>query len=286
MERCNEETVSLILGEGNHCKSDREIIELLYPTSGVRVFYIDNYIDVLNYKNPVIKFFNKVENGLKLNKYTMNNLNFNPINVKTHNGLILDNIEIEKSYGYERNDVYTFDNGESNLLSLYYFWLKNNMNYYERSYKRIQDIISEIGGIYQFVIIVSTFINSFYNKYIVLINVENLLYSSINLEKNNNKKMNDIYEKSKNKSKNLNENKLNEIKKNSDSSKLNEVKIKDKSYPKENNVNSSKSNNNIITEFGNMDNGLKKKEKKENIKDKKIENHHKMINFWNFIVYK
>ena len=138
------------------------------------------------------------------------------------------------------------------------------MNYYERSYKRIQDIISEIGGIYQFIIIVFTFINSFYNKYIVLINVENLLYSSINLEKNNNKKMNDIYEKSK--PKNLNENKLNEIKKNSDSSKLNEVKIKDKSYPKENNVNSSKSNNNIITEFGNMDNGLKKKEKKENIK--------------------
>ena len=116
LERCNEETVSLILGEGNHCKSDREIIELLYPTSGVRVFYIDNYIDVLNYKNPVIKFFNKVENGLKLNKYTMNNLNFNPINVKTHNGLILDNIEIVESYGFERNDVYTYDNGESNFF--------------------------------------------------------------------------------------------------------------------------------------------------------------------------
>ena len=65
----------------------------------------------------------------------MNNLNFNPTNVKTHNGLILDNIEIEKSYGYQRNDVYTYDNGESNLFSLYCFWLKNNMNYYERSYK-------------------------------------------------------------------------------------------------------------------------------------------------------
>ena len=216
----------------------------------------------------------------------MNNLNFNPTNVKTHNGLILDNIEIEKSYGYERNDVYTYDSEESNFFSLYSFWLKNNMNYYEKNYKRIQDIISDIGGIYQFVTIVATFINSFYNKYIVLINIENLLCSSISLEKNNYKKMNDKYEKSRDKSNNLNKNKINEIKKNPYNSKLNEVKIKDKSYRKENNVNTSKSNNNILTEFGKMDNRLRKKEKKESIKDKNTENHHKKINFWNFIVYK
>ena len=241
---------------------------------------------LLKKSHQYIKFFNKVENGIQLNKYPMNNLNFNPTNVKTHNGLILDNIEIEKSYGYERNDVYTYDSEESNFFSLYSFWLKNNMNYYEKNYKRIQDIISDIGGIYQFVTIVATFINSFYNKYIVLINIENLLCSSISLEKNNYKKMNDKYEKSRDKSNNLNKNKINEIKKNPYNSKLNEVKIKDKSYRKENNVNTSKSNNNILTEFGKMDNRLRKKEKKESIKDKNTENHHKKINFWNFIVYK
>ena len=61
LERCKEETLSLILGEGNHCKSDQEIRDLLYPQSGARLYYIDNYIDVLNYKNQVIfkSFFQK-----------------------------------------------------------------------------------------------------------------------------------------------------------------------------------------------------------------------------------
>ena len=282
LERCKEDTVSLILGEGSHCNSDEKTYEIL-SQSGVRLYYINNYIDVLK-KNPILKFFNKIENGLQLNKYPMNNMNFNPTNVKTHNGLILDNIEIVESYGFERNDVYTYDNGESNFFSLYSFYLKNNMNFYERSYKRIQDIISDIGGIYQFVIIVSTFINSFYNKYIVINNIENLLYSSIDLEKNNNKKMNDKDKKSRNKSKNIEKNNINEIKKNSDSRKLNEVKSK--SFTKNNDITNSKSNNNFITEFGKKNSELKKIEMFENIKEKLIENNHKKFNFWNFIVHK
>ena len=282
LERCKQDTVSLILGNGSYCNSDEKTNEIM-SQSGVRLYYIDNYIDVLN-KNPIMKFFSKVENGLQLNKYPMNNVNFNPINVKTHNGLILDNIETEKSYAYERNDVYTYDNGESNYITLYTFWLKNNMNYYERSYKRIQDIISDIGGIYQFITIVATFINNFYNKYIVLNNIEELLYSSINLEKNNYKKMNDKYEKSRNKSENLEKNNINEIIKNSDISKLNKDKIKDKIHSIENDATNGKSNNNFIIELGKKNNGLRKKGIFENTKD--IENNHKKINFWNYIVYK
>ena len=285
LERCQEDTISLILGEGNHCKNDEEIKELIFPQSGAHLFYIDNYIDVLN-SNPIIKFFNKVENGLQLNKYPLNNINFHPTNVKTHNGLFLDNIKIEKSYGYERNDVYTFENKEPNYFSLYGFYLKNTMNYYERSYKRIQDIISDIGGIYQFVIIVTSFINSFYNKYIVLNNIENLLYSSINSEKNTHIKMNDKYEKSRNKSQNLEKSKINEFKKNSDISKLNEVKIKDKSYPIENDATISKSNNNIMTEIDNKKKRFRKKGIIENEKERIKENNHRKLNFWNFILYK
>ena len=59
LERCKEDTVSLILGEGSHCNSDEKTYEIL-SQSGVRLYYIDNYIDVLN-KNPIIKFFNKIE---------------------------------------------------------------------------------------------------------------------------------------------------------------------------------------------------------------------------------
>ena len=274
LERCENDTVSLILGEGNHCKSYEEIKELILPVSGVNLFYIDNYIDVLNYKNPITKFFNKIENGLQLNKYPLNNINLNPINLKSYDGLILDNIKIEKSYIFERNDAYTYENKDPNFFSLYCIYLKNNMNYYERNYKRIQDVISDIGGIYQIITIFAAFINKFYNKYIILNNIENLLYFSINSEKHNNK-----YKKSRNKIKNLE----NEHKKTSINIKLNEEKVKDNLNPIENDITISKSNNN----FNKFEN--KNKEKKENIekiKDKKYNNNkNKILNFYNYVLY-
>ena len=53
------------------------------------------------------------------------------------------------------------------------------MNYNVRTYKRIQDVISNIGGIYQFIIVVSICINSLFNNYIILSDTEILLNSSI-----------------------------------------------------------------------------------------------------------
>jgi hypothetical protein len=61
------------------------------------------------------------------------------------------------------------------------------MNYNERRYKRVQDVISNIGGIYQFIIVVSICINSLFNNYIILSDTEILLNSSIYKAKTYNK---------------------------------------------------------------------------------------------------
>jgi len=53
------------------------------------------------------------------------------------------------------------------------------MNYNERSYKRIQDVISSIGGIYQFITVASICINKLFNNYIILSDTEILLNTSI-----------------------------------------------------------------------------------------------------------
>ena len=57
------------------------------------------------------------------------------------------------------------------------------MNYNERTYKRIQDVISSIGGIYQVTIVIASIINRLYNKYIVLCDTEMLLFYYIYTEK-------------------------------------------------------------------------------------------------------
>ena len=190
IERCNENTIDLILGEGNHCKNFSKFEGLInYSFFGEVFFYfINHYIDILNYDIPYKKYFYTVESLLTKKAYTANHLNFYPSIVKTHNGLILDNIEETKTYIYERKDVFTMANEENDIFCIFILWLQNGVYYHERTYKRIQDVFSSIGGIYQFITIVSIYINSLYNKYIVLSDTETLLYSSINSEKKNHKK--------------------------------------------------------------------------------------------------
>ena len=163
------------------------------------MFYIDHYVDVLNYKNPNAKFLYRVENAIKNNIYPMNHLNFNPVLLKTHNGIVLDNIEEEEAYIYERNDVFTYESNDNGIYTVYYFWLSNNQKYYERAYKRIQEIISNIGGINQAITLIAYFINKLYNNYIVLCDTEDLLFSTIELERCIYKKDSNKFKASKNK---------------------------------------------------------------------------------------
>ena len=184
LERCQEETIHLVLGENYHCKTDEQFKNSIGTTSGAHFFHIDHYVNALNYENPNTKFIYRIENSIQLNAYPINHLNFNPILVETHNGLIFDRKKENYAYCYDRNDVFTSDNNGNDVYTVYYLWLNNRQNYYERSYKRIQDIISEIGGIYQFITITAIFINRLYNNYIVLKDTENLLFSSIGTENN------------------------------------------------------------------------------------------------------
>ena len=68
-----------------------------------------------------------------------------------------------------------------NIYSIFAIWLKNKLYKNERSYKKLQDVISSVGGIYQSITIIAAYINAIYNKFIVLSDTEVLLYSIVNL---------------------------------------------------------------------------------------------------------
>ncbi len=282
LESCKEETVNLILGEEYHCKSDSEIDESFKNLRIVNFYFINNYINVLNYDNPNIKFFLRIETGMYQDQYTLNHLNFNPAKIKTHNGLILDNVKEEVSFVYERNDVKVEKNNGNNIYMGYCFWLKNTMNFYERNYKRIQDIISSIGGIYQIISIIFVYINKLYNNYIILNDTKHLLNNSIHQEKNIHKKNrihnsvnnvnNIINEKAKIENSELNKEK--EYKKYNNKKRENEQnKIRSNSYLNKTSK-SGYSNCNLK-----LDNDLNDKDYKNNDKTKKDKN------FFDFIKY-
>lgn len=179
VDKCNNDSLKLILGENYYCKNDSEIDQYFSGSQGFHFYFIDQYIDISNYKEPNKKFFYRIENLLSKESYTVNHLNFNPSSIKTHNGLIFDNIKEEFSYVYERNDPYVYSVDSSNIYMAYCFWLKNRLLSYERIYKRIQDIISIIGGVSEFMTFVSIFLNYLYSKFIVLWDTEKLLFSYI-----------------------------------------------------------------------------------------------------------
>ena len=188
IKKCDNRIIGEILGEGSHCINDNHYFED-ETTKLLHFYFINNYINILNYDNPNSHFLYRIETTLSLSQYTENDINIAPALIKTHNGLVFDNIEEQTSYIFDRNDVYIRDSNDgTNLYMVYAFFLKNIQEYYERTYKRIQDVISSIGGINQAITLIAIYLNSFYNNYIVLSDTEILLHSSIHYEKEMNNK--------------------------------------------------------------------------------------------------
>ena len=291
IESCKEDTVDLILGKGNHCQ-ETEFYNLNENYSYFAVtylYFINNYINIINYKQPKKKFVYTIEGMVNKNEYSANHLNFDPAQIKTHNGLFFDNIEKETLHIFERNDVFTAKKEGLDIFTAYVFWLKNTMSFHERDYKRIQDIISSIGGISQFITIVAIYINTLYNNYIVLSDTETLLKSSIHTERNINIKNEIERKRARQKLRELkNEKTKNKIFNNMNYSMEKPKNKNTKDSKIQNNL--SKSNNNIcITSTDNIninhhridiekiENSNKFNNKDEREKDK---------NFYNFLFFK
>ena len=288
LERCREDTIDLVLGKGHHCKNDTELDEILSHHGVVHFNFIDNYIDALNYSYPVTKYFYRVENSLDKDHYTINHLNFNPSLVKTNYGLFWDRYSQETSYSYERNDAFTYELGEEKIYMGYYLWLNNKLFYSERIYQRVQDVLSNIGGIFQAIFLAASLVNSLYNKYIVLIDTEKLLSSSVEKEKDY-KPKNAKFEKAKK----VLKNKTSELDEDKSNNTLKNINEKHNLYNSKSNklINSNKEKDNLKndyynfkTEYKNINNNYNKEKNNDDNKNK-IENY-KEKNFWSYFCYK
>ena len=184
IEKCKKDTLKLILGKEDNCKEDLEIIN---GYIGFHFNFIDHFSDVLNYKKPHTKFLSKIDNTIVKDNYSVNHLNFNPSIVNTHDGLIFENSKQDVSYTFERNDAFANAKEGTTIFSIYNIWLKNRLQCSDRTYKKIQDLISDIGGISEVVTAVAAFLNCFFNKYIVMVNVEKMVSPYLKKETKKNK---------------------------------------------------------------------------------------------------
>ena len=180
MQRCDK-VPELIRSQGIACKSESEITETLNKIS-LKFDIIDSFADILNYKNPLTKYFYEVTSAIVNGVFIVNHLNFNPINMVTNAGFFFDDIIKELSYIFIQNEKHTIDasNLEENqttngcLIGIY-FWMQNTLQYYERVYDKFQYILSDIGGIYSIIETAAYLINLLIHNFILILDTEDLV---------------------------------------------------------------------------------------------------------------
>ena len=199
LQNCNENLISEALGNDSHCENISEINKYLQVRNGqklVHLYFLDHYINNSDYRDPVKSYLSRLETPFDTDLYTVNNMKFNPSLIKTDNGIILEKSKEELSYAFDRNEEYIKDKGaDDDIYVSYSFIFKNVMIESERKYKRIQDMISEIGGFYKFAQLFAFYLNYYYNRYIVLTDTQILLSNLIKVEKGSITIQKNIFEK-------------------------------------------------------------------------------------------
>jgi len=194
----------ILKSQGPECKTSEEITEEINLV-GLKYQIIDHYSDVLNYDMPLTKYFYEITSAITNGLFIVNHLNFNPANMLTHNGIFFDNQVEKRSYFFTQNEKHTID--QSNIpegmpthgcLIGIYFWMQNAMQYYERNYDRLQDVLSSIGGISRLILTPTNVINLLVNYFIILLDTEELLLNRYedNFKIKNSNRMPTIFRKS------------------------------------------------------------------------------------------
>jgi len=178
---CQNDTIL----NNNECESFDFINDfLLYNQIDSVIGILNQEINVANYTNPMIHKFFTINFSFTRGVYSEGNLNFHPLKVKTHNGFFFDTIISESSYLFEQNEIKNFFT-LSDIFSCYHFWMQNKVEIYERNYKRIQDVIANIGGITKAIMTCAIIINIPINNYKTFHDVEKILVDNVDKKKKN-----------------------------------------------------------------------------------------------------
>ena len=198
IQKCHNST----LLNNKYCETQEKIDNLLNITNIMIAFTIlNNEIIIENYKYPFQHSLFQVTTGTLNYEFTVNHLNFQPLSVITHDGLIIENKKEERYYSYELNEKNTF-NTETGIISSFFIWMQNKNQIYERIYKRIPNVIGDISGSIKIIIVISSWINYFIYYYILCNDINEVinLYNFYR-EKNIPNKKNDFLYLNLNKSK-------------------------------------------------------------------------------------
>ena len=150
------------------CYDNETIDKIVYTQKTYSFFFEDKSVNVENYKNPLVPFLEEISGVLSTFTYVTNNLNFYPLSIQTNTGIMFDSLKIKNSFRFSTNEKLTYKSEETGLLGGVFFWIQNREEAYDRSYKKIQDLVASLGGTAKIILIFANIINYCYHEFIVI----------------------------------------------------------------------------------------------------------------------
>lgn len=166
----------------------------LEKISPYTIHFSDAYIDVEDYEEPIHKFFCNITSQLYDSFFTTNILNFSPLILKTHSGYMIDSIKKISSFLFSSRQKINYLNSGSALrvVGAFEFNMQNDGQIYERSYQKIQDALSRIGGISKIITALGFLINQVYHDCTVVNDLNGMFMEKSCNKKKLNKKVSSL----------------------------------------------------------------------------------------------
>ena len=174
IRRCQNSTFRL--KHFGKCSSEEEIKDYLSSVF-LNFNILDHYVDILNYKNPISTFLYPISNSISSGSYLKNSLNFNPGLIKSYDDLIREKSVEQTTYIFHENVQKT--SPSESVLSIFTFYLQNSQQFYERHYKKLQDVFAEIGGFGSVVVMIARFINFIVSRFSMLYDTQQLISQAL-----------------------------------------------------------------------------------------------------------
>ena len=151
------------------CYDKLTIYNKIMETYFYKLYFLSNYIELNNYKEPLVYYYQIVSNLFNGATYTTNHMNFDTVKLITYNGIILDKSYNIYSYAFTTNEKLVVERDESNdyIFGSFYFWMQNTQQTYTRKYKMIQEICASIGGFIRIVLTLANLFNFFFHHFAI-----------------------------------------------------------------------------------------------------------------------
>ena len=145
-QTCRNNSHYNLIYRNNSCGKTEEIESYKSKIIGTDLYFINNYINVLNYKEPITHFIQSISGTVNNIDVPIYHLIFNPLRIITHSSTFSNSFYHTNTYSFDKREINSRKSDNYSFVD-FGFWMGNNFEIYEREYKHLKNVLADIGGV-------------------------------------------------------------------------------------------------------------------------------------------